>query len=149
MNYLARICLGALCSPLFPFPTIFSLHFRFDLRLLFFPELCSSSTKCLFFSTELVPIAPGTFCRVLPAALGSHLISQFCPRKLLPTKSLCALMLSVLYSLNKNLQYQYVPRSNICCRTFPPNKFVPPPHWQTFFTAIHLTDNWQLATPKW
>lgn len=33
MNYLGRICLGALSSPLiFPLPTFFSLQFPFDLR---------------------------------------------------------------------------------------------------------------------
>lgn len=88
MNYLARICLGALSSLLFfPLPTFFSLQFPFYLRLFFFPELCSSSAKCLFFRQFAVPIAPGTFCRVSPAALESHLKTQFCPQKLLPRKA--------------------------------------------------------------
>lgn len=42
----------------------------------------------LIFSTVLVPIAPGTFCRVSPAALESHLKSQFCLRMLMPQKKL-------------------------------------------------------------
>lgn len=79
-------------------------------------------------------------------------------------KSLYLLILSVLFSFpkkknkKKNINLQPL---KILYSTFLPNKLVPPPHWrvwhrpcylnitcQTFYTAIHHTDNWQLGTPK-
>lgn len=88
MNYLARICLGALPSPLIlPFPTFFSLQFPFDLRLFFFfPESCASPPKRLLFSTAPVSIAPGTFCRVLLAALEKSFVKPILSQKLQPRK---------------------------------------------------------------
>lgn len=91
MNYLARICLGALSSPLiFPLPAFFSLQFPFDLRLFFFfffPEPRTSLPKRLFFSTAPVPIAPGTFCRVSLAALEKSFVKPILSRKLQPRKA--------------------------------------------------------------
>lgn len=92
MNYLARICLGALSSPLiFPLPTFFSLQFPFDLRLFlsffFPPEPRASPPKRLFFSTAPVPIAPGTFCRVSLAALEKSFVKPILSRKLQPRKA--------------------------------------------------------------
>lgn len=100
MNYLARICLGALSSPLiFPLPAFFSLQFPFDLRLFFSssPEPHASFPKCLFFSTAPVPIAPGSFCRVSLAALEKSFVKPilyFVPEAA-AKKSLYSLILCV------------------------------------------------------
>lgn len=84
MNYLARICLGALSSSLFQHFSPFNFPFIYGFFFLSFALLLLSA---YFSDSSPVPIAPGTFCRVSPAALESHLKSQFCPQKLLPRKA--------------------------------------------------------------
>lgn len=83
MNYLARICLGALSSRRFQHFSAFNFPLIYASFFLSFALLLLSA----YFLTEPVPIAPGTFCRVSPAALGSHLKSQFGSQKLLPRKA--------------------------------------------------------------
>lgn len=106
MNYLARICLGALSSLL---PTFFFLQFSFDLQL-FFSELCSSSTtKCLFFSTEPVTIAPGTFCSVAGSA-GKSFEKPILSLEATAKKSVYLLILSVLFpNIILQLQKDFAP----------------------------------------
>lgn len=61
MNYLARICLGALSSLLLiSHPTFFSPQFPFYLWLSFF-FFALAQLSAYFYDSSPVPIAPGTF----------------------------------------------------------------------------------------
>lgn len=95
MNYLARICLGALSSLLLiSHPTFFSPQFPFYLWLSFF-FFCSCSTKCLFLR-QPVPIAPGTFLQSVASSIGKPFAEPIPPseaaakEKLIPFKTLCS-----------------------------------------------------------
>lgn len=131
MNYLARICLGALSSPLiFPLPTFFSLQFPFDLRLFFlfffFPEPRSSPPKRLFFSTAPVPIAPGTFLQGVAGSAGKVICKANFVPEAAAKKSLYSLILCV--SLCKKKIKKSTAREKVWYDTSLPNKLVPPPH---------------------
>lgn len=78
----------------------------------------------LIFSTVPVPIAPGTFCRVSPAALESHLKSTILSLEAAAKKSLYILILSVsLLFAKKKSQLQSTARLR---HLSPPKKLVPP-----------------------
>lgn len=99
MNYLARICLGALSFPLlFPLPTFFSLQFPFDLRLFFFLSFALLLLNAYFFDSAR-SYSSRNFLQGVAGSAGKSFEKPILSSEAAAKKSLYILILSVPSSL--------------------------------------------------
>lgn len=135
MNYLARICLGALYSPLFsPLPTFFSLQFPFDLRL-FFSKFLSFALLPLnaYFSDRARSYSSRNFLQSVAGSAGKSFEKPALSSEAAAKKSLYLLILSVLFAFPKRKKEKKNPQHHSTA----PTKFCTAPFSRRNLYLIH------------